>query len=85
MPAQFVVTELWRVLNGLDPGRRSGAEVTIFDSVGFALEDFSALRLMAELAQGLGLGQHLDLIPRMANPKDLFSELSLAASQRLAA
>jgi len=85
MPADFAVTELWRVLEGLDPGRRSDAEVTLFDSVGFALEDFSALRLMAELAQGLGLGQRVDLIPSMADPKDLFSQLSPAAAQRRAA
>jgi len=84
LPADFVVTELWRVLQGLEPGRRSEAEVTLFDSVGFALEDFSALRLMAELAQGLGLGQQVDLIPALADPKDLFSQIA-ATDQKLQA
>ena len=79
MPADFAVTELWRVLTGQAPGRRSTAEVTVFDSVGFALEDFAALRLMAALAQGLGLGQAVDLIPAMADPKDLWSQLVAAA------
>ena len=76
MPADFAVTELWRVLLGQALGRRSASEVTVFDSVGFALEDFSALRLLAELAAGLGLGQQVDLIPVMADPKNLFSQLA---------
>ena len=75
MPADFAVTELWRVLSGQAPGRRSEAELTVFDSVGFALEDFAALRLMGALAAALGLGQQIDLIPEMADPKDLFGEL----------
>lgn len=75
MPAEFAVTELWRVLTGQAPGRRSEAEITVFDSVGFALEDYSALRLMGALAAKLGLGQTIDLIPTMADPKDLFGEL----------
>ncbi|MDP3222848.1 MAG: ornithine cyclodeaminase, partial [Rubrivivax sp.] len=75
MPADFEVTELWRVLHGQATGRRDDAAITLFDSVGFALEDFSALRLMAELAQGLGLGRPLDLIPELSDPRDLFSLL----------
>ena len=84
-PADFVVTELWRVLCGQAPGRASADAVTVFDSVGFALEDFSALRLMAELAAALGLGQAVDLIPTLADPKDLFSQLAGAAPRLRAA
>jgi ornithine cyclodeaminase len=76
MPADFAVTELWRVLTGQAPGRRGEAEVTVFDSVGFALEDFSALRLMGALAAELGLGEPLALIPQLADPKDLFSQIA---------
>jgi len=75
MPADFPVTELWRVLDGTAPGRRSADEVTVFDSVGFALEDFAALRLMGALAAELGLGEQLALIPQMADPKNLFAHL----------
>jgi ornithine cyclodeaminase len=78
MPADFPVTELWRVLDGQAPGRRSAEEVTVFDSVGFALEDFAALRLMGTLARELGLGETIKLIPEMADPKDLFGELAVA-------
>jgi ornithine cyclodeaminase len=73
MPADFAVTELWRVLRGEAAGRRSTTEVTVFDSVGFALEDYAALALMRELALTLGLGQAVDLIPTMADPKDLYA------------
>ncbi len=73
LPADFAVTELWQVLSGKAAGRSSDSEVTLFDSVGFALEDYSALRFMRDSAQALGLGQRLSLIPELANPKDLFS------------
>jgi hypothetical protein len=39
------------VLAGEAPGRESREQVTVFDSVGFALEDFSALRLLRDLSQ----------------------------------
>ncbi len=84
MPAEFAVTELWRVLAGEVEGRRRADEVTVFDSVGFALEDFSALRFLRDAANELGLGQPLPLVPAMADPKDLFgligSEASAAAA-----
>lgn len=75
MPADFPVTEFWRVLAGHAPGRESAEQVTVFDSVGFALEDFSALRLLRDISTQLGLGTPLDLIPQMTDPKDLFGAL----------
>ena len=77
MPADFPVTEFWRVLAGQAAGRETREQVTVFDSVGFALEDFSALRMLRDLSVQLGLGAPLDLIPQMADPKDLFGELHL--------
>ncbi|MFT7772332.1 ornithine cyclodeaminase [Roseateles sp.] len=84
MPADFPVTEFWRVLAGQAPGRESPGQVTVFDSVGFALEDFSALRLLRDLAAQLGLGAPLELIPQLADPKDLFGELKLSGQLRAA-
>ena len=75
MPADFAVTELWEVLAGSKPGRTDAQEVTVFDSVGFALEDFAALRFMHEAALELGIGERLDLVPALADPKDLFGLL----------
>ncbi len=85
LPADFPVTELWQVLCGQAPGRRDRSEVTVFDSVGFALEDFSALRLMARLARELGLGQRVALVATPQDPKDLFGELRRVTPQLRAA
>lgn len=75
MPSDFAVTELWQVLNGQQSGRDHPAQVTVFDSVGFALEDFSALRFMHNTALAMGMGERLALIPQLADPKNLFGFL----------
>ena len=75
MPSDFAVTELWQVLAGHQTGRDSDQQITVFDSVGFALEDFSALRFMFDAAIEAGLGERLALIPQMQDPKNLFGTL----------
>jgi ornithine cyclodeaminase len=76
------VTELAEVLLGKQPARATELEVTIFDSVGFALTDFSSLRylhrLNSEQPEG---GQSIDLIPEPDDPKDLFAGLTLQTSR----
>ena len=79
LPGDFAVTELWEVLAGRRPGRTGDAQVTVFDSVGFALEDFSALRFLRDAAERLGVGQPIALIPQPADPKDLFGMLRAAS------
>ncbi len=81
MPADFPVTELWQVLAGALSGRSNREDITIFDSVGFAVEDFAALRYVRGL---LVAGEHeMDLIPAVSDPKDLFGELVGTASAQL--
>ena len=80
MPADFPVTELWQVLVGQQAGRRSAQAVTVFDSVGFALEDYSALCFMRDAALELGIGSTVDLIVQTADPKNLFSALQQEAT-----
>ena len=75
MPADFPVTEFWRVLNRSHPGRRAADEVTVFDSVGFALEDLSALAFVHEAATALGVGRRIDLVAQPQDPKNLFGLL----------
>jgi ornithine cyclodeaminase len=73
----FPVTELADVVSGRAPGRASELEVTIFDSVGFALEDFSALRYLYELHRAdRRAGMRIDLVPKLDDPKDLFALLT---------
>ena len=79
MPASFPVTEFAQVLSGAAPGRAAPTEVTIFDSVGFALEDYSALRYLHKLQlESAQSHQKIDLIPDIENPKDLFGLLACA-------
>ena len=72
LPANFPVTELWRVLRDELPGRESPAQVTVFDSVGFALEDFTTLRYVLEQAERHDIGSDIELVPPGEQPKDLF-------------
>ena len=85
MPADFGVTELWRVLTGAADGRRGAEQITVFDSVGFALEDYAALRLVRDCARDLGLGREAGLIPALADPKDLYGHLLAPATRQQAA
>ncbi len=80
LPADFPVVDLWRVLAGTEVGRQDDAQVTVFDSVGFALEDYSVLRYVHQQAARLGLGCEVELVPAAEDPKDLFRHIRRAAS-----
>jgi len=73
--ADHPVTELWEVIAGRKPGRASQRAITIFDAVGFAIEDFSVLSLLRDLADETGVEDGIDLIANPDNPKDLFALL----------
>ena len=73
LPAEHPVYDLWKVVTSGRTGRESREQVTVFDSVGFALEDFSALHYLNFLSKELGEGEPINLIPDLANPKDVFS------------
>lgn len=75
MPADFAVTEFWQVLAGRHPGRSGADEVTVFDSVGFALEDFSTLGWVRDAAAQLGIGEIIALVPQSTDPKNLYGAL----------
>ncbi|MGP9680700.1 ornithine cyclodeaminase [Brachybacterium sp. AOP3-A1-3] len=79
MLADFPVTELWQVLTGAAVGRSSAEEVTVFDSVGFAISDFSALRCARDATDGTDLQSALDLVADPDDPKDLFSLVDVLA------
>ena len=72
LPEEFPVTEFHKVLSCEASGREFDEQITVFDSVGFALEDFSALRYLYAAARERGIGRSLELIPSPSNPKDLF-------------
>ncbi len=72
MPADFPVTELWQVIAGRAAGRISASDITIFDSVGFAIEDYSTLRYLNDLVERTGGAQEIDLVPALVDPTDLY-------------
>ena len=72
------VTELWQVIRGEAEGRVSARQITLFDSVGFAIEDFSALRYVRDRLEGTELFDRLDMLADPDDPRDLFGMLERA-------
>ncbi|MEO3414808.1 ornithine cyclodeaminase [Roseovarius sp. CAU 1744] len=79
MADDFPVTEMWEVINGTAQGRTSDRQITLFDSVGFAIEDFSALRFVRDRIRDTGLFIELDLLADPDDPRDLFGMVQRAA------
>ena len=79
LPADHPVEELWQVIAGHRPGRSDPRQITLFDSVGFAIEDFSALRYVHARIREAGTYAELDLIADPDDPRDLFGMLMRAA------
>lgn len=78
MDPDHPVTELWEVLAGKTNGRTSLNEVTLFDGVGFAIEDFSALRYVHSRIKDTPYFDDLDMIADPDDPRDLFGMLQRA-------
>lgn len=78
VPENFPVTEMWKVIAGEAEGRRDHNQITLFDGVGFAIEDFSALRYVRDKIVGTDLYFELDLLADPDDPRDLFGMLMRA-------
>ncbi len=78
LPEDHPVTEIWQVMTGAAKGRTSDRQITIFDSVGFAIEDFSALRYVRDSIAGSRFYHPLDLLADPDDPRDLFGMLQRA-------
>ena len=72
LPEDHPVTEIWQVMTGEAQGRTSEKQITLFDSVGFATEDFSALRYLKDRIAGRKDLQLLDMLADPDDPRDLF-------------
>ena len=72
------VTELWQVISGQTEGRTSKDQITLFDSVGFATEDFSALRYVRDQLESTGHFVELDMLADPDDPRDLFGMVQRA-------
>jgi ornithine cyclodeaminase len=80
LTADHPVTEFWQVVSGTAKGRSSDQQITLFDSVGFAIEDFSALRYVRDKLVQTKHFDELDLIADPDEPRDLFGMLLRAAA-----
>ncbi|AUJ64112.1 ornithine cyclodeaminase [Aestuarium zhoushanense] len=78
LDADHPVTELWKVMSGTAAGRTSADQITLFDSVGFAIEDFSALRYVHRAIVGTPYYTNLDMLADPDDPRDLFGMLQRA-------
>ncbi|TQI75555.1 ornithine cyclodeaminase [Bosea sp. AK1] len=85
LDADHPVEELWKVITGAAQGRTDARQITMFDSVGFAIEDFSALRYVYERIREAGTYVDLDLIADPDDSRDLFGMLMRAAPGSAAA
>jgi ornithine cyclodeaminase len=72
------VTELWQIITGQAPGRTNAKQITLFDGVGFAIEDFAALRYVHARVKGTSFVQELDMIADPDDPRDLYGMLMRA-------
>jgi ornithine cyclodeaminase len=73
----MVYGQINELVSGQKVGRQNEAEITLFDSVGIALEDYSVLRLVYELVQKYGLGEERHMTPVLDDPKNLIESLGL--------
>lgn len=73
---RMVYAEMHELVLNKKKGRESDQEITLFDSVGIALEDYSVLRLIYKLSEKYNIGEELNLIPEISDPKDLISVLN---------
>ncbi|MBD3663083.1 ornithine cyclodeaminase [Sulfitobacter aestuariivivens] len=78
MAPDHPATEFWEVLTAKAKGRTSDKQITLFDSVGFAIEDFSALRFVRDQIADTGFFHPLDLLADPDDPRDLFGMLQRA-------
>jgi len=78
LDADHPVTEFWEVITGTVNGRVSDGQITLFDSVGFAIEDFSALRFVRDHIADAGTYIDLDMLADPDDPRDLFGMLARA-------
>jgi ornithine cyclodeaminase len=70
------ITELWEVVKNQKEVRSSDQDITLFDAVGFALEDYTVLTYIHEVSDQLGIFDTVEIVPyNVGDPKNLFGFL----------
>ena len=78
LDADHPVTEFWEVFTGTAKARTDAKQITLFDSVGFAMEDFSALCHVRDAIKGTDFFTPLDMLADPDDPRDLFGMVARA-------
>jgi len=73
LSSDFPVVEFHRILKGEVPARTSANDLVVFDGVGFASEDFTALVFLRDLISKQKGYELLDMIAQQPDPKNLYS------------
>jgi ornithine cyclodeaminase len=72
----FVYAEMHEIISGAKKGRVNDEEITLFDSVGFAMEDFSILNYTYRLAQQYNEYRTLNMVPdNLSDCKNLYGTI----------
>jgi ornithine cyclodeaminase len=69
LDASHIYAERWEFITENKPARENNTEITVFDSVGFALEDLSTLKMVYKFSRDLNIGKEVDLKPNLKNQK----------------
>ena len=69
----FTCPELYEILLGRTALNVETHGTIVFDSVGFAIEDYSVLRLIYKLSKEFNIGKEMHLVPKLSDVKNLFS------------
>lgn len=80
---RLVCAQMHELVNGSKKVRTSDKDITLFDAVGIALEDYTALRLTYELAKEYTIGQEMNMTPVVSDPKDLIGTLEITKTETL--
>ncbi|PID47434.1 MAG: ornithine cyclodeaminase [Proteobacteria bacterium] len=75
LPKDYTCAEFYEIVRGEKKLNVAINGTIVFDSVGFAIEDYSTLRLVYELAKKYDIGKDMYLIPQIKDVKDLYSLL----------
>jgi ornithine cyclodeaminase/alanine dehydrogenase-like protein (mu-crystallin family) len=77
LPERMIYSDLSDIVSYRRESRVKEDEVTIFDSVGFAMEDLQMLKIVYELAVSQGVGKRVNIAARPNCSKDLYESYFL--------
>jgi len=69
LDGKFEYSELWEIIQDKRNGRVKKDKCIVYDAVGFALADYSMMRMLNDLK----IGREVSILPQLNNPKDLIS------------